>query len=322
MGKKAKAVVVTDFLQHIKKLGGRTNKAGRLNLPGSLGTGYLQRIQLSPDLGIMLQQFVLHERMIVKRAEKPGKEDMLIFSFRNVLPDKQGMAGKPDARLLSSVQVSTFDVGVDLDIPAHTAINNLVIGIHSDLLNELMAGAANHKLVTQLTNGQQPYLCEAIISPQIQAVAAAVFQADAAGTLAHYFYRVKAGELIYWFLVELLKREAVPAYPLNYEDINRVYAIRNAIINNLDVLPRLAVLAKGANMSVTKMGRLFRQIFGDSIYNYYQKIRMQHAAALLREKGLSVSEVGYGLGFSNLSHFARLFEKLIGTKPKQYSKGG
>ena len=48
---------------------------------------------------------------------------------------------------------------------------------------------------------------------------------------------------------------------------------------------------------------------------------MQHAASLLREKGLSVSEAGYELGFSNLSHFSRLFEKLIGSKPKQYSKG-
>ena len=185
MNKKGKTVVVTDFLQHIKKLGGSTNKAGRLNLPGKLGTGYLQRIQLSPRLGIMLQQFVLHERMIVKREEKPGEGDTLIFSFRNVLPDRQGTALKPDARLLPSVQVSTFDVGVDLDIPAHTPINNLVVGIRNDLLNELMAGSAHHKIATQLISGQQPYLCEAIISPEIRAVAEAVFQTDAAATLAH-----------------------------------------------------------------------------------------------------------------------------------------
>ncbi len=46
---------------------------------------------------------------------------------------------------------------------------------------------------------------------------------------------------------------------------------------------------------------------------------MQEGARLLKEEGHSVSEVGYKLGFSNLSHFTRVFNKHIGMKPKQYS---
>ncbi|MBE4948012.1 helix-turn-helix transcriptional regulator [Chryseobacterium culicis] len=72
-------------------------------------------------------------------------------------------------------------------------------------------------------------------------------------------------------------------------------------------------------MSVSKLVKLFRQVFGDSIYNYFQTLRMQEAARLLREEQLSVSEAGYQLGFSNLSHFSRIFEKHIGMKPKKYS---
>ncbi|MGY4386593.1 AraC-like DNA-binding protein [Pedobacter sp. UYP24] len=37
------------------------------------------------------------------------------------------------------------------------------------------------------------------------------------------------------------------------------------------------------------------------------------------EKRLSVSDVGYRLGFTNLSHFTKVFENHIGMKPKQYS---
>ena len=43
---------------------------------------------------------------------------------------------------------------------------------------------------------------------------------------------------------------------------------------------------------------------------------MNEAAQLLRE--LSVSQVGYKIGFSNLSHFTRLFEKHHQVKPKRY----
>jgi AraC-like DNA-binding protein len=40
---------------------------------------------------------------------------------------------------------------------------------------------------------------------------------------------------------------------------------------------------------------------------------------LLKEEKLSVSDAGYRLGFTNLSHFSRVFEEHIGIKPKKYS---
>ena len=43
---------------------------------------------------------------------------------------------------------------------------------------------------------------------------------------------------------------------------------------------------------------------------------MAEAARLLAR--LSVSETGYQLGFTNLSHFTRLFERHFQMKPKQY----
>jgi AraC-like DNA-binding protein len=47
---------------------------------------------------------------------------------------------------------------------------------------------------------------------------------------------------------------------------------------------------------------------------------MKEAARLLKEEKLSVSDVGYQLGFTNLSHFSRVFAAYNGMKPKQYSR--
>jgi AraC-like DNA-binding protein len=47
---------------------------------------------------------------------------------------------------------------------------------------------------------------------------------------------------------------------------------------------------------------------------------MKESARLLKEEKLSVSEVGYQMGFTNLSHFSRVFKEHIGMKPKQYTK--
>jgi len=98
--------------------------------------------------------------------------------------------------------------------------------------------------------------------------------------------------------------------------------IRTAILSDLSVPPSLPGLAKMAGFSETKMKDLFKQVFGDTIYNYYQQARMEEAAFLLKHGGLSVSETGYQLGFANLSHFGRLFEKYHGSKPKKYAFGG
>ena len=56
-----------------------------------------------------------------------------------------------------------------------------------------------------------------------------------------------------------------------------------------------------------------------AVSEYYLAALIIEAARLLREARLSVSEVGYEMGFSNLSHFTRVFEQYIGMKPKKYS---
>jgi AraC-like DNA-binding protein len=96
--------------------------------------------------------------------------------------------------------------------------------------------------------------------------------------------------------------------------------VRDRLLENLEQPPFITELSTLAAMSPTKLKRLFSQVFGNSIFSYYQGIRMKEAARLLKDERLSVSAVGYRLGFTNLSHFSRAFEAHIGLKPKRYSR--
>jgi AraC-like DNA-binding protein len=167
--------------------------------------------------------------------------------------------------------------------------------------------------------GNQPFLFEEILSPGIQEVAAAVVMADPPKELQEYYYKIKAEELIYLLLVELLKRQDTSMQKLNAADIRKILEVKSSILSNVETPPVIADLVKLSGMSESKLKRLFKQIFGNSIFNYYQAFRMKEAAYLIKEEKMSVSEVGYRLGFSNLSHFTRLFETHIGIKPKKYS---
>ena len=119
--------------------------------------------------------------------------------------------------------------------------------------------------------------------------------------------------------MELVHRQDRSLHSINATDLNGLYQIRDRLISKLVEAPPLVELAELGGMSLSKLKRLFKQVFGCGPYRYYQTMRMKKAASLLQEKQLSASEVDYASGFSNLSHFSRVFEEPIGLKPKKFS---
>lgn len=69
----------------------------------------------------------------------------------------------------------------------------------------------------------------------------------------------------------------------------------------------------GTNECYLKKG--FKEMFGTTVFDFYQSQRMEHAKYLLYEKGLSVTEVSVLLGYSSISHFSTAFKKHTGLKP-------
>ncbi len=64
----------------------------------------------------------------------------------------------------------------------------------------------------------------------------------------------------------------------------------------------------------------FREMYGTTIFEFYQNQRMAHARYLLYEKGVSVTEVSQMLGYSSISHFSTAFKKQTGLKPCELLK--
>ncbi|MNY10266.1 Regulatory protein PchR [compost metagenome] len=140
--------------------------------------------------------------------------------------------------------------------------------------------------------------------------------------LHDFYYKLKAQELICQLLISLVSRDEKKVHALNIADIKMLYQVKERLLDSLEEAPSIAELSQFSGVSETKLKRLFHQVFGKSIFQYFQNFRMQEAARLLREERLSVSEVGYQLGFSNLGHFTKVFEAVIGVKPKKYSQLG
>ena len=71
-------------------------------------------------------------------------------------------------------------------------------------------------------------------------------------------------------------------------------------------------------MSERKLQKLFKDVFGNTIYQYALKVKIEEAKRMIETKQFAISEVGYNIGYTNLSHFTAAFKKQVGVNPKQY----
>lgn len=103
-------------------------------------------------------------------------------------------------------------------------------------------------------------------------------------------------------------------------DIKHIEALRQRIQFNPADSYRARELAKGLSMSESKLTRLFRSLYGISLHQYVQNQRLERAAALLAEGGFNISEVAIKSGYTNMSHFAKEFQKKFGVTPKKFTR--
>lgn len=79
-------------------------------------------------------------------------------------------------------------------------------------------------------------------------------------------------------------------------------------------------LANGVGMSRVHMHRKLKELTNQSARDFIRSIRLKQAGNLLSGQKLTVSEVAYALGFSNLSHFSNSFRDFYGMSPKEYAE--
>ncbi len=84
--------------------------------------------------------------------------------------------------------------------------------------------------------------------------------------------------------------------------------------------PSLESMATTVGMSVSKMKHLFKNSYGESIYQFRQKAKLQYAADLLKTQRYTVSQVAYKVGYHSSIKFIKIFEKHLGVTPGQFKK--
>ncbi len=101
----------------------------------------------------------------------------------------------------------------------------------------------------------------------------------------------------------------------NELDREKIVKAREVLIQHIGEPITIKELSRKVAINECYLKKGFKEMFGTTIFDFYQSQRMEHAKYLLYEKGLSVTEVSLMLGYSSISHFSTAFKKHTGLKP-------
>lgn len=86
---------------------------------------------------------------------------------------------------------------------------------------------------------------------------------------------------------------------------------------NLEEPRSLREIARGANLSVRQLERLFKYRLGCTPSRYYLELRLHHARLLLMRGASSILAIALSAGFASASHFSRRYREYFGYSPRE-----
>jgi AraC family transcriptional regulator of arabinose operon len=95
-------------------------------------------------------------------------------------------------------------------------------------------------------------------------------------------------------------------------------AIRSHVEQHFTEKLRLGDLARRVGWSEPHLCSEFRRFFGIPVIQFVQQLRMNHACYLLRDHNRRIGEVAYGVGYSDLYTFSKMFKHYMGFSPKKF----
>jgi AraC family transcriptional regulator len=157
------------------------------------------------------------------------------------------------------------------------------------------------------------------LCPKTRTVLEGLLNHNYTGSLENIYVNAQVQMLLLYSLNCMIGEKAPEYFECkflaNEADREKIMKAREVLINHIGEPITIKELSRKVAINECYLKKGFKELFGTTIFDFYQGQRMEHARYLLYEKGLSVTEVSFLLGYSSISHFSTAFKKHTGIKP-------
>ena len=100
------------------------------------------------------------------------------------------------------------------------------------------------------------------------------------------------------------------------------YQAISYIDTHLFSMKSLTEVSEALNYNYSYLSNLFKRTMGQGLMEYYSHKRLENAKYLLRDGGMSVTQIAERLNYSSVYAFSRAFRTQYGVSPNEYRRGG
>lgn len=286
------------------------------------GNGIVKVITIAKELQVIMADVTFSQHLFVKRMPSARRYFVLhfddVFSIYTTISAKDEILHRSNirhsvARLTSNAFSNTEEV------PANTLLKTVKIIFSEEWLKKYLG----------LTDGEdvlQKYLAIKAESFDIEQLDAEYLKLmDELWTvkkddpLQNIFLQNRVTLLVERFFTRLYGRMNLMQgkFDLSSDVIKRLITVEELLVNDFKRLPpTIEEFSKLISMSSTKLKKSFKSMYGDSIYSYYQKQRLQKANELLIGGRHNKKQVAEAVGYNNVSNFTIAYKKQFNKEPE------
>ena len=291
----------------------------RLLVPPEEGEGFWEFIQIGDDVYVVIGNVAYRNT----RVELVPGDGMIQFyfklsgdctlamsqmePFRLNRPSLFVYFQPPSVEMSERLAPSTRERGIGVNVRADYLSTQFLKSMTDPpaQLLELVSGAA-----------EQFRYCQIPLSSRMLELVSRLLENPYRGALALMQTEAITIELLCAAIAGFSSTRQSPLERYSEYDLRCLQAARNLLMRQFSPIPTIRQVARATGMNETSLKRGFKAIFGETLFDFSLRCRMQRALTLLRENRMLVARVAEAVGYSHQSSFAIAFHRHFGLCPK------
>ncbi len=292
------------------------------------GEGTFKAISLFDELQVLLVDATFNETLLTVR--KPSEERYFLLHFDDVIINSTATLTVDDeslqktntrhsvARLTSTLFVNTET------LPAGLHIKSIKILFNEKWLKKYMGMEPDDDVLQKYLSLKTESFDMEPLDAEYLALMDDLWNAKKDDPLQNIFLQNRVALLVERFFTRLYSKASLlkGEFNLSSEVIQKMIQVEHVLSDDFSKLPpTIDEFSRMVSMSSTMLKKSFKAMYGDSIYSYYQKQRLNKANELLLSGKYNVKQTAEAVGFNNVSNFTLAFKKQYQKLPGDFVTG-
>jgi AraC-like DNA-binding protein len=290
----------------------------RVTLAPQEGRGYWELTRIQDRLFVIVENFAYKNQ----RVEMVPGDGLIQFNFKVSGDLTLAVSRKKTLRFnRPSLLVWAQPTGVTIKewTAAGAHERNVAISIHPAYLAERFLTSMNKvpellKAFVAPGRARLKY-CQLPLTTQMYDAATRLISNPFAGAMGLVYTEALTVQLLCAAIGSFCVQPREPGVQYSERRLRCLHAARERLMRQFSPPPTIRELARSVGMAETALTRDLKAVFGETVFDFSLRCRMQHALGLLRDQKWSVARVSEATGYAHPTSFASAFRRHFGMRP-------